>query len=48
MEKTRYAHYNINYHLVWITKYHRHMLVGQIKADLKSAIKEIAEKMECQ
>ncbi|HPS91796.1 MAG TPA: transposase, partial [Methanothrix sp.] len=28
MEKTRYAHYNINYHLVWIPKYRRKVLVG--------------------
>jgi putative transposase len=46
MEKTRYAHYNINYHLVWIPKYRRQVLVGQIKADLETAIHEIAEKME--
>ena len=46
MEKTRYAHYNINYHLVWIPKYRRKVLVGTIKADLETAIHEIAEKLE--
>jgi putative transposase len=46
MEKTRYAHYNINYHLVWIPKYRRKVLVGTIKADLETAIREIAEKLE--
>jgi len=45
MEKTRYAHYNINYHLVWIPKYRRKVLVGQIKADLEIAIHEVAEKL---
>jgi putative transposase len=45
MEKTRYACYNINYHLVWIPKYRRKVLVGQIKADLETAINEIAEKL---
>lgn len=45
MEKTRYAHYNINYHLVWIPKYRRTVLVGTIKADLETAIHEIAEKL---
>jgi putative transposase len=48
MEKTRYAHYNINYHLVWIPKYRSQVLVGPIKADLEGYIKEIAEKMGCQ
>ncbi len=46
MEKTRYAHYNINYHLVWIPKYRRKVLVGTIKADLDNFIHEIAEKLE--
>ena len=46
MEKTRYACYNINYHLVWIPKYRRKVLVGAIKADLETSIKEIAEKLE--
>ena len=46
MEKTRYSHYNINYHLVWIPKYRRKVLVGAIKADLETFIHEIAEKME--
>lgn len=45
MEKTRYAHYNINYHLVWIP-YRRKVLVGAIKADLETFIREIADKME--
>lgn len=45
MEKTRYAHYNIKYHLVWIPKYRRKVLVGQIKADLEIAIHEVAEKL---
>lgn len=48
MEKTRYACYNINYHLVWIPKYRRKVLVGAIKADLEISIKEIAEKLEVQ
>ena len=46
MEKTRYSHYNINYHLVWIPKYRRKVLVGTIKADLEIFIHEIAEKLE--
>jgi putative transposase len=45
MEKTRYACYNINYHLVWIPKYRRKVLVGTIRADLEFAINEIAEKL---
>jgi putative transposase len=46
MEKTRYAHYNINFHLVWRPKYRRKVLIGVIKADLEKAINEIAEKLE--
>lgn len=46
MEKTRYSCYNINYHLVWIPKYRRKVLVGAIKADLEISIKEIADKLE--
>jgi putative transposase len=46
MEKTRYAHYDINYHLVWIPKYRRKVLVGAIKADLETFIREIADKMD--
>jgi len=46
VDKTRYAHYNINYHLVWIPKYRRKVLVGTIKADLENFIHEIAEKLE--
>jgi putative transposase len=46
MEKTRYACYNINYHLVWIPKYRKKILVGQIKVDLEIAINEIAKKLE--
>jgi putative transposase len=45
MEKTRYACYNINYHLVWIPKYRRKVLVGTVKADLEIAIHEIAEQL---
>jgi putative transposase len=45
VEKTRYAYYNINYHLVWIPKSPGKVLVGQIKADLETAIREIAEKL---
>jgi putative transposase len=45
MDKTRYSHYNINYHLVWIPKYRRNVLVGQIKSDLEVAIPEIVKKL---
>ncbi len=46
IEKAIYAHYNINYHLVWIPKYRRKILVGTIKADLENFIHEIANKLE--
>jgi len=46
MYKTRYAHYNLNYHLVWIPKHKRKILTGDVKNDLETYIREIAEKLE--
>jgi REP element-mobilizing transposase RayT len=31
--RTRYTHYSIAYHLVWIPKYRRKILVGDIEAE---------------
>ena len=40
--KTRHSIYNIKYHFVWIPKYRRKILIGQIKVDLESLIGECA------
>jgi putative transposase len=32
--KTRYAIYNINYHIVWIPKYRKRVLVGEVRDHL--------------
>lgn len=34
--------YNLNYHIVWCTKYRRKMLKDGIDADLKTILREIA------
>ena len=46
LRKTRHSVYNINYHFVWIPKYRRSILNGQIKADLEGLIKSYALKNE--
>lgn len=42
--KTRYTHYSIAYHLVWIPKYRRRVLTGEIQAQTKRLIAECCEK----
>lgn len=43
-ETTRHSVYNINYHMVWIPKYRRHILTGSIAERAASLIHEIAQK----
>lgn len=43
MDKTRYVHYQINYHFVWIPKYRRKVLVGSVKKDLEDGITNICK-----
>jgi putative transposase len=38
--KTRYTHYSIAYHLVWIPTYRRRVLVGEVQAETKRLIAE--------
>jgi putative transposase len=38
--RTRYTHYSIAYHLVWIPKYRRKILVGDVEAETKRLIVE--------
>jgi putative transposase len=37
--------YNISYHIVWIPKYRKHILVGEIKKELIKIFKIIEEKI---
>ncbi|PTD94869.1 IS200/IS605 family transposase [archaeon SCG-AAA382B04] len=43
MKSTRYAHYNINYHFVWIPKYRDNVLTNEIKEYLNQTLKTIAK-----
>ncbi len=45
-KKTRYAHYNINYHFVWIPKYRRKILVGPIAEELERLTRKVCGERE--
>jgi putative transposase len=42
--KTRYAHYSIAYHLAWLPKYRRRVLVGEVQVETKRLIAECCER----
>ena len=42
--KTRWASYNIAYHLVWIPKYKRRMLTSEIEAEMKRLTLDVCQK----
>ena len=44
MRSTRHSKYNINYHLVWITKYRHPVLTGEVADHLRDIFQIIAEK----
>lgn len=44
--KTRWAHYNIAYHLVWIPKYRRKILTTEVEKATKELIAECCERHE--
>ena len=41
--KTRYTHYSIAYHLVWIPKYRRRVLTGEVQKETKRLIAQCCE-----
>ena len=45
-KKTRYSCYNLNYHLVWIPKYRRKILTGNIAKRLSELLRETAKSNE--
>lgn len=42
--KTRYTHYSIAYHLVWIPKYRRRILTGEVQKETKRLIEECCQR----
>jgi len=42
--KTRYTHYSIAYHLVWIPKYRRRILSGEVQKETKRLIQECCDR----
>jgi putative transposase len=42
--KTRYTHYSIAYHLVWLPKYRRRVLTGEVQAETKRLIAACCER----
>jgi putative transposase len=42
--RTRYTHYTIAYHLVWIPKYRRKVLTGEVQKETKRLIGECCER----
>ncbi|AAD35859.1 transposase [Thermotoga maritima MSB8] len=43
IKKTRWSHYNLNYHFVWIPKYRRKILVGSIAEELERILRNTAK-----
>jgi len=43
---TPHAVYNINYHIVWIPKYRKHILTHGVKERLTEILHEIAERYD--
>jgi len=42
--KTRWTHYSIAYHLVWIPKYRRKVLTGEVQVETRRLIAECCER----
>ena len=47
-KKTQYSYYNLNYHLVWIPKYRRKILVRELATKLEQYLRETAENNRCE
>jgi putative transposase len=41
--KTRYTHYSIAYHLIWIPKYRRRLLTGEVQKETERLIAQCCE-----
>jgi len=42
--RTRYTHYTITYHLVWIPKCRRKILTGEVQAETKRLLRQCCER----
>ena len=42
--KTRWTRYQTGYHLIWIPKYRKKVLVGEVQKELKALIRKCADK----
>nr|WP_011225202.1 IS200/IS605-like element ISSis2 family transposase [Sulfolobus islandicus]CAG38241.1 hypothetical protein [Sulfolobus islandicus] len=47
-KSTRHTKYLCNYHFVWIPKYRRDLLVGEVTEYTKEVLKSIAEELDCE
>ena len=43
IRRTKHAVYDLKYHLVWVPKYRKHILVGEVSGFLKEVFKRISE-----
>ena len=46
IRRTKHAVYDLKYHLVWIPKYRKHILGGEVSEYLKEVFQQIAEEYE--
>ena len=46
MRRTKHVVYDLKYHLVWIPKYRKHVLSGEVSEYLKEVFQRIAEEYE--
>ena len=46
VRRTKHAVYDLKYHLVWIPKYRKHTLSGEVSGYLKEVFQRIAEEYE--
>jgi len=46
VRRTKHAVYDLKYHLVWIPKYRKHVLSGEVSGHLKEVFQRIAEEYE--
>ena len=46
IRRTKHAVYDLKYHLVWIPKYRKHMLSGEVSWYLKEVFQRVAEEYE--
>jgi putative transposase len=43
IRRTKHAVFDIKYHLVWIPKYRKHILIGEVAQYTKEVLQRVAE-----